>query len=58
MAIDLTILARQITPEETVLVLGAGVSIPSGAPTGNELRDELGAHFSIDGDLPPNCHPA
>ncbi len=49
MAIDLTILARQITPEETVLVLGAGVSIPSGAPTGNELRDELGAHFSIDG---------
>lgn len=47
MAIDLTILARQIEPQNTTLVLGAGASIPSGAPTGEELRDYLGSKFQI-----------
>lgn len=49
MAIDIDILARQIEPERTALVLGAGASIPSGAPTGNELRDQLGEEFGIEG---------
>lgn len=47
MAIDINILARQINPEQTVLVLGAGASIPSGAPTGNDLRDQLGREFGV-----------
>lgn len=49
MPIDINILARQIEPQKTALILGAGASIPSGAPTGNELRDQLGQEFSIDG---------
>ena len=49
MAIDINILTRQIDPEKTVLVLGAGTSIPSGAPTGNGLRDQLGLEFGING---------
>ena len=53
MAIDINILARQINPEQTVLVLGAGASIPSGAPTGNDLRDQLGREFGVSSDLPP-----
>jgi len=48
MPINIEILARQIEPEKTALVLGAGASIPSGAPTGNELRDQLGQEFGID----------
>lgn len=48
MPIDLTVLSRQIQPERTVLILGAGASIPSGAPTANDLKDELGQHFSIE----------
>jgi NAD-dependent SIR2 family protein deacetylase len=47
MTIDITILSRQIDPENTVLVLGAGASIPSGAPTSTELRDLLGNQFHI-----------
>lgn len=47
MPIDINILARQLEPESTALILGAGASIPSGAPTGNELRDILGQEFLI-----------
>ena len=47
MTIDISILARQLDPEATVLVLGAGASIPSGAPAGNDLRDQLGQEFAI-----------
>ncbi len=49
MPIDLTILARQVEPARTTLVLGAGVSIPSGAPSGTDLRDHLGERFEIEG---------
>lgn len=48
MTIDISILARQIVPEETAIVLGAGASIPSGAPSGDELRNSLGQEFQID----------
>lgn len=48
MAIDIKILAREIKPEKTILMLGAGASIPSGAPSGEELRDRLGQEFKID----------
>lgn len=47
MPIDLTVLSRQISPETTALILGSGVSIPSGAPSGIGLRDILGEKFSI-----------
>lgn len=49
MPLDLTVLARQVEPEKTTLILGAGVSIPSGAPSGQQLRDELGHEFGIEG---------
>lgn len=48
MPIDIDILVRQIQPEKTTLVLGAGVSIPSGAPAGDDLRDLLGEEFGIE----------
>ena len=47
MPIDLTVLCRQVVPENTALVLGSGVSIPSGAPSGDGLRDLLGRKFEI-----------
>src|SRR4051794_3482331 len=34
-------LARSITPSRTVLLLGAGASVPSGAPTGRDLAADL-----------------
>lgn len=34
-------LARSITPSQTVLLLGAGASIPSGAPSARELAADL-----------------
>lgn len=48
MTIDISILCRQIDPEKTVLILGAGATIPSGAPSANDLRDELGKFFDIE----------
>lgn len=47
MPIDLTVLSRQVAPESAVLILGAGASIPSGAPSGQQLSDELSNHFNI-----------
>ncbi len=47
MPIDIAVLSRQITPETTALVLGSGTSIPSGAPSGDGLRDILGEEFEI-----------
>lgn len=47
MPIDLSVLTRQVLPENTVLVLGAGASIPSGAPSGSELARALEDHFSV-----------
>lgn len=34
-------LARRLTPSQTVLLLGAGASVPSGAPTGAQLAKHL-----------------
>lgn len=47
MPIDLSVLCRQVTPENAVLILGAGASIPSGGPSGQELANELSDHFQI-----------
>lgn len=47
MPIDIKVLARQIVPEQTVLILGSGASVPSGGPTGFELRDLIGQEFKI-----------
>ncbi|WP_273771993.1 SIR2 family NAD-dependent protein deacylase [Brucella intermedia] len=47
MTIDISVLARQIAPQNTVLVLGAGASIPSGAPSGKELAKDLEAKFKV-----------
>ncbi|WP_046302095.1 SIR2 family protein [Mycobacterium sp. UM_Kg27] len=42
----LTELAASINPEQTVLLLGAGASIPSGAPTGAKLARHLAEKLS------------
>ncbi|GAA4821235.1 SIR2 family protein [Nocardioides caeni] len=39
-------LAKKIRPEQTVLLLGAGASVPSGAPTGAELATHLARQLS------------
>jgi SIR2-like protein len=39
--VDLEVLASGLTPENTVLLLGAGASIPCGAPSGKDLAIEL-----------------
>lgn len=39
-------LARQINPRQTVLLLGAGSSIPSGGPTGKQLAASLAKKLS------------
>lgn len=38
---DLVELARQLNPSQTVLLLGAGSSVPSGGPTGKQLASKL-----------------
>lgn len=47
MPIDLKILSRRLVPENTMLCFGAGASIPSGAPSGMELKDGLCKEFEI-----------
>lgn len=49
---DLSELAATVNPEQTVLLLGAGASIPSGAPTGARLARYLADKLSPppDGD--------
>jgi NAD-dependent SIR2 family protein deacetylase len=41
MAISLDDLKRRVDPKRTVLLLGAGASVPSGAPSGTELAKRL-----------------
>lgn len=43
---DLSELAASINPDQTVLLLGAGASIPSGAPTGAQLARYLAERLS------------
>jgi hypothetical protein len=50
MPIDPSILCRQIEPENTVLLFGAGSSIPSGGMSGAHLAERIADHFTIDYD--------
>ncbi len=50
MPIDLTVLCRSVSPEETVLLFGAGSSFPSGAPIGKKLAELLAEKFKIASD--------
>lgn len=47
MTIDLSILCRQLEPQNTTLVLGAGASIPSGAPSGAQLARDIEDEFQV-----------
>ncbi|ASJ72100.1 SIR2 family protein [Granulosicoccus antarcticus] len=48
MPTDLNEVARRINPEETILFLGAGASVPSGAPKAQELSQAIAAQFSFE----------
>jgi hypothetical protein len=48
MTISLQELVDEITPERTVLIFGAGASIPSQAPSVAELVRDIGKEFKID----------
>lgn len=50
MPLDIHALCRQITPQKTILVFGAGSSIRSGAPSASELVNELLSKFKLDPD--------
>lgn len=50
MSIALTEVARRVKPENTILLFGAGASIPSGAPSVGSLINQLRSEFKIDGD--------
>lgn len=50
MSITLKALAESIQPRKTVLLFGAGSSIPSGAPSVRELVTILGAEHKLEGD--------
>lgn len=41
-------LVEQIKPSNCVLVLGAGASIPSGAPSAAQLTSKIGEHFRVE----------
>jgi len=47
-SIDLKELAKRVAPQETVLFLGAGASVPSGAPTAADLAEAISTEFEID----------
>lgn len=48
MTITVKDLVEQIRPSNCVLVLGAGASIPSGAPSAAQLSRKIGEHFRVD----------
>ncbi len=47
MTVPLDALAKQLKPEKTVLLFGAGASIPSGAPSVSEIVADLSAALGI-----------
>ena len=47
MTIDIQILCRQLNPEETILLFGAGSSIPSGGLLGADLALEIAKNFNL-----------
>ena len=48
MPIDLAVLGRRADPSKTVLLFGAGSSIPSGGPSSKQLTETLASRFEID----------
>ncbi len=48
MPIELRELVDQVNPTSTVLLFGAGASMPSGAPSVSKLIDDIGREFNID----------
>lgn len=50
MPIELRELVEQLTPSNTVLIFGAGASLPSGAPSVAELISDISEHFNIEPD--------
>lgn len=48
MPLDLTILARRTEPRRTILLFGAGASIPSGAPSSTQLAKILAEKLRLD----------
>jgi hypothetical protein len=47
---DLAKLVRDVDPERTVLLFGAGSSIPSGAPSVAQLQRRFEKAFDVPGD--------
>lgn len=47
MPIDLKILSRQIAPERTILLFGAGSSIPSGGLSAAQLAEKISTYFGM-----------
>jgi NAD-dependent SIR2 family protein deacetylase len=47
MPVDLPTLARNVEPERTVLLFGAGSSIPSGAPSVKQLQEHFANVFGV-----------
>ena len=52
MPIDLSVLCRRIEVSKTILIFGAGSSIPSGGPTGNQLSENLAERFQVNVKTP------
>lgn len=50
MPIDLQMLCRELQPSKTILLFGSGSSIPSGAPSTQELAKAICEQFVIDYD--------
>lgn len=50
MPIELSVLTRDIDPERTVLMFGAGSSIPSGAPSVARLQEHFAKIFNVSSD--------
>jgi hypothetical protein len=45
--VELSVLTRDIDPERTVLIFGAGSSIPSGAPSVGQLQEHFAKKFNV-----------
>ena len=50
MPINIQELIDQIQPEKTILIFGAGASLPSGAPSVGALVDAISSEFGIEVD--------
>ena len=50
MPISIQALVKEINPEKTILLFGAGASLPSGAPSVGELMEHLSNHIKVPTD--------